>query len=86
MNADPLILQMKYSDVVKDFAGQMHLSLDAALNFFYHSEVYHLMKDGVSDMHCMSVAYLVEDLKMEYHKKLPAIRKMEDRLKNQPDS
>lgn len=28
---------------------------------FYHSEVYKLMRDGVSDMHCMSDAYLAEE-------------------------
>lgn len=66
MNAEPLILQMKYTDIVKRFAEQQHLTLDAALKFFYHSELYQLMKDGVSDMHCMSEDYLVEDLRAEY--------------------
>lgn len=66
MNAEPFILQMKYADIVKGFAEQVHLSLDDALRFFYHSDVYQLMKDGVSDMHCMSDAYLIEDLNKEY--------------------
>ncbi|NBJ92574.1 DUF3791 domain-containing protein [Parablautia muri] len=78
MNADPQILQMKYTDVVKNFAERMRLTLDEALKFFYHSEVYQLMKDGISDMHCMSVAYLVEDLKTEYQEKLQTIGSMED--------
>ena len=34
-----------------------------------NSEVYPLMRDGVSDMHCMSDAYLAEELKMEYEQK-----------------
>lgn len=38
---------------------------------FYHSEVYLLMCDGVSDMHCMSVAYLAEELEQEYASKMP---------------
>ena len=66
MNAEPLILQMKYADVVSLFAKQAGISLDVALKFFYHSILYQLMKDGVSDMHCMSDAYLVEDLQREY--------------------
>lgn len=66
MNAEPLILQMKYADVIKLFAEQMGLSLDEALSFFYHSKLYQLLKDGVSDLHCMSEAYLVEDLEEEY--------------------
>ncbi|MCI8748383.1 MAG: DUF3791 domain-containing protein [Lachnospiraceae bacterium] len=69
MNAEPLILQMKYTDIVKGFASTQHLNLDDALRFFYDSEVYQLMKDGVSDMHCMSEKYLIEDLEEEYRRK-----------------
>lgn len=69
MNAEPLILQMKYADIVKGFAETQHLTLDDALKIFYNSEVYQLMKDGVSDMHCMSEKYLIEDLEKEYQKK-----------------
>jgi len=36
---------------------------------FYHSEVYQLMRDGVSDMHCMSDLYLAEELRLEYQRK-----------------
>lgn len=68
MNAEPLILQMKYTDVVKGFAKVQHLTLDEALSFFYNSETYQLMRDGVSDMHCMSEKYLIEDLQEEFHK------------------
>lgn len=48
---------------------KLGLSLDAALDFFYHSEVYQLIRDDVSDMHCMSDAYLAEELKREYQDK-----------------
>ena len=54
MTANPILLQKKYSRVIECFAKQQGLSLDAALDFFYHSEVYQLIRDGVSDMHCMS--------------------------------
>lgn len=56
----------KYSRVIECFAKQQGISLDAALDFFYHSEVYQLIRDGVSDMHCMSDAYLAEELEQEY--------------------
>ena len=62
MTANPILLQKKYSRVIECFAKQQGLSLDAALDFFYHSEVYQLIRDGISDMHCMSDEYLVEDL------------------------
>lgn len=66
MTANPILLQKKYSRVIERFAKKQGLSLDAALNFFYHSEVYQLMRDGISDMHCMSDAYLADELEQEY--------------------
>ncbi|MDD6464537.1 DUF3791 domain-containing protein [Coprococcus sp. HCN-4056] len=66
MTANPILLQKKYSRIIENFANRQGISLDAALAFFYHSEVYRLIRDGVSDMHCMSDAYLVEELEAEY--------------------
>ncbi len=40
--------------------------MDDALRCFYTSELYELLRDGVSDMHCMSDEYLAEELEMEY--------------------
>ena len=50
MTANPILLQKKYARVIECFAKQQGLSLDEALRLFYHSEVYRLMRDGVSDM------------------------------------
>ena len=61
----------KYSRVIACFAKRQGISLDVALEFFYHSEVYQLLRDGVSDMHCMSDAYLAEELEQEYAGKMP---------------
>ena len=69
MTANPILLQKKYSRVIECFAKRQRLSLDAALDFFYHSQVYLLMRDGISDMHCMSEAYLAEELRQEYQEK-----------------
>lgn len=69
MNANPILLQKKYCRVIERFAGEQDISLDAALDFFYRSEVYQLVRDGVSDMHCMSDAYLAEELELEYQAK-----------------
>lgn len=69
MTANPILLQKKYSRVIECFAKQQGFSLDTALDFFYHSETYQLIRDGVSDMHCMSDAYLVEELEQEYAEK-----------------
>ena len=70
MTANSILLQKKYSRVIEYFARQQVISLDAALDFFYHSQIYQLIRDGVSDMHCMSDAYLAEELKQEYTEKV----------------
>ena len=69
MTAKPSLLQKDNDSVIVWFAIQQGLSLDAALGLFYHSEVYQLMRDGVSDMHCMSDLYLAEELRLEYQMK-----------------
>lgn len=70
MNADPVLLQMKYARVVKVFSELSGLSLSQALDFFYHSVEYKLISKGVSDLHCMSDMYLAEDLLEEYQESL----------------
>ena len=62
MNANPILLQKKYARIVEAFSKEKKISLEEALDIFYHSELYRLMRDGVSDMHCMSDEYLVQEL------------------------
>lgn len=50
MTANPVLLQKKYARVIECFAKQQGLSLDEALGLFYRSEVYQLMRDGISDV------------------------------------
>ena len=66
ITANPILLQKKYGRVIECFAKVQGLSLDEALGCFYHSEVYQLIRDGVSDMHCMSYTYLAEELRLEH--------------------
>ena len=68
MNANPILLQKKYARVVALFARQMGLSLSDALTFFYNSELYPLLREGVSDLHYMSDAYLAAELELEFQK------------------
>ena len=70
MTVNPILLQKKYARVIECFAKQRRLSLDEAWGLFYHSEVYQLVRDGVSDMHCMSDAYLVDELEQEYNQNM----------------
>lgn len=69
MMANPILLQKKYARVISCFAKQQGISLDEALDLFYRSEVYQLMREGVSDMHCMSDLYLAEELRLEYEER-----------------
>ena len=65
MNANPILLQKKYARVVELYAKENGISLEKALDVFYRSELYNLMSEGVSDMHCMSDEYLVRELEEE---------------------
>lgn len=69
MKANPILLQRKYARVIALFAQKSGLSLDAALDFFYRSEEYKLLREGVADLHCMSDDYLAEDMKEEYERR-----------------
>lgn len=66
MKANPILLQMKYSRIIALFAEKCDLTLDQALDFFYYSKEYQLLREGVADLHCMSDDYIVEDLRDEY--------------------
>ena len=62
MNANPILLQMKYARIVEKFADKRGVSLDKALDIFYKSDLYLMMSSGIADMHCRSDEYLVEEL------------------------
>ena len=66
MTANRNLLRMKFARVIEAYAARTGCSLDEALDRFYKSQTYELMRDGVSDMHCMSDEYLVEELVDEY--------------------
>ena len=66
MEADKTLLQMKYSRVVALFAEQQSLSIEEALDFFYHSETYQELREGIADLHCRSDQYVADELTAEY--------------------
>ena len=49
MKASPVLLQKKFARVIACFAEKNHISLDEATDFFYKSELYPLLHEGVSD-------------------------------------
>lgn len=62
MNAHPVLLQKKYARIIARLAEQENISLEEALKQFYHSEVYELMREGISDMHCRTDQNLVDEI------------------------
>ena len=66
MKANATLLHMKYGRIILKFAELAGISAREAMDFFYHSTERELIRDGVSDLHCMSDAYLAEDLLEEY--------------------
>lgn len=71
MKANRILLQKKYARVIELFARQEDIPTGEALDFFYASELYQEMREGISDMHCRSDEYLAEELKLEYIQKHP---------------
>ena len=62
MMAHPVLLQKKYARIVELFAQEKHMDLSRALDIFYHSTLYQMMRKGIADIHCMSDGYLVDEL------------------------
>lgn len=66
MEANSVLLQKKYVRIVALFAEQMQLTLNDALEFFYRSETYQELCNGIADLHCRSDQYIVDELKLEF--------------------
>lgn len=69
MRANKILLQKKYARVIALYAEEEGITLEKAFELFFTSNLYELLQQGVSDIHCMSDAYLVEELKAEYKNK-----------------
>lgn len=65
MEAHPILLQKKYARVICGYANELHIAPQEALACFYRSRLYVEMSQGISDMHCRSDAYLIEELRLE---------------------
>lgn len=73
MTANKNLLRMKFARVIEAYAVRSGCTLDEALDRFYRSKTFELMQEGVSDMHCMSDAYLVDELVEERLDTLPPL-------------
>ncbi|MBR5432871.1 MAG: DUF3791 domain-containing protein [Bacteroidales bacterium] len=62
MQANSIILQMKYARIIECIAEMKNISLEDAMKIFYSSKTFELISNGVADMHCMSDKYLAEEI------------------------
>lgn len=76
MTANPILLQKNIAVLLNALLNSRDFHWMRLLDFFYHSLVYQLIRDGVSDMHCMSDAYLAEELEQEYAEKVPVKKRI----------
>ena len=65
MEASKTILQMKYARIITLVAEQLNIDEEKAMEIFYNSKTYMLMSKGISDFHCLSDAYLAEEIMLE---------------------
>jgi len=65
MITDKTILGIKYACVITELSARTNLNLLQAMDKFYKSYTYQEMREGISDMHCRSDAYLVEEIMRE---------------------
>ena len=65
MTADKTLLQMKYARIIFLLAKKANVTEEKAMELFYASKTYALISKGVSDLHCLSDAYLAEEILLE---------------------
>lgn len=54
---------------IENVEAKLGVNAECVYQAFTENDVYQLIRDGVSDMHCMSDAYLSEELGQEYYQK-----------------
>jgi len=62
MIANKLLLRHKYLRIIELLKVEKNISYNEALDIFYRSQTYKEVANGISDMHCRSDIYLVEEL------------------------
>ena len=65
MTAPATLLQMKYARIISLLSKKANIDVEKAMEIFYQSNTYMLMSKGVSDFHCLSDAYLAEEILLE---------------------
>lgn len=62
MEANRIILDMKYARIIEILAQRLHITREEAMDIFYSSPVFELIDQGVADLHCRSDQYLADEI------------------------
>lgn len=62
MEANRIILDMKYARIIEILAQRLELTREEAMDIFYSSPVFELIDKGVADLHCRSDQYLADEI------------------------
>lgn len=68
MEANRIILDMKYARIIGLLAQRLGISLEEAMDVFYTSPLFELIDKGVADLHCRSDEYLAEEIILDMGK------------------
>lgn len=75
MLANKILLQSLYKNIILEFSKRTNKDLEESMNYFYESQLYQLVNQGIGDLHCKGVKYLTDELMLEYgityHKSYP---------------
>lgn len=60
MQAERIILDMKYARIIEIISQYLRITIEEAMDIFYKSPIFELIDKGVADLHCRSDQYLAE--------------------------
>ena len=64
-----IVLQAKYARIIALLSYKENITIDQAMEWFYDSDVFRLIQDGVADLHCRSDQYLADEISREVRHK-----------------
>ncbi|MGN0056929.1 MAG: DUF3791 domain-containing protein [Phocaeicola plebeius] len=71
MEANRIILDMKYARIIEILAKDLNVTREEAMDIFYNSPDFELIDNGIADLHCRSDQYLATEI--ERHRDMPVI-------------
>ena len=87
MEANRILLGKKYARIISGLAKEQKISLEAAMRIFYESDTFQDLKDGRTELHCCSDAYIVDELLIEIeYKNNNNLKNTANRLKAYQDA